>query len=86
MTTFDMLLAHFGGIPMIPLEAAAPYWGYEPDTLAKKVEAGDVRLPFFRLDTSQKAARLVMLSDVAELLDERHRAASENFLSKWEQE
>ena len=85
MTTFEMLLAHFGGIPMIPLEAAATYWGYEPDTLAKKVEAGDVRLPFFRLDRSQKAARLVMLIDVAKLLDEHHRAASDEFFRKWDQ-
>lgn len=85
MTTFDMLLAHFGGIPMIPLETAASYWGYEPDTLAKKVEAGDVHLPFFRLDTSQKAARLVMLVDLAKLLDERHLAASYEFSKKWGQ-
>jgi hypothetical protein len=37
------------------------------------------------LDTSQKAARLVMLVDLAKLLDERHRAASDEFSKKWDQ-
>ncbi len=84
MTTFEMLLAHFGGVPVIPLEAAAQYWGYEADTLAKKADNGDVRVPYFRLDESQKAARLMMLSDIATVIEERHRAACQAFAEKWE--
>ena len=84
MTTFEMLLAHFGGVPVIPLEAAAKYWGYEADTLAKKADNGEVRIPYFRLDESQKAARLMMLSDIAVVIEERHRAACESFEHKWQ--
>ncbi|SUZ30844.1 hypothetical protein ROE7235_00573 [Roseibaca ekhonensis] len=84
MTTLEMLLAHFGGVPVIPLEAAAQYWGYEADTLAKKADAGDVRIPYFRLDESQKATRLMMLSDIAAIIEERHRAACRTFADKRE--
>lgn len=85
MTTLEMLTAHFGGAPVIPLEAAAVYWGYEPDTLAKKADDGDVRIPYFRLDESQKAIRLVMLKDFANHLDERHRAAVKHFSVRWKE-
>lgn len=83
MTTLEMLLAHFGGVPVIPLETAAQYWGYEADTLAKKADNGDVRVPYFRLDESQKATRLMMLTDIASLIEERHRAACGAFADKW---
>ncbi|MBO9444612.1 hypothetical protein [Ruegeria sp. R14_0] len=33
MKTIDMLLAHFGGNPIIPLEHVAQYLNYKPDTL-----------------------------------------------------
>jgi len=85
MTTLEMLLAHFGGVPVIPLEAAAQYWGYEADTLAKKADSGDVRIPYFRLDESQKATRLMMLSYIAAIIEERHRTARKKFADKWEE-
>jgi hypothetical protein len=83
MTTLEMLIAHFGGTPVIPLEAAATYLGYEPETLAKKADDGDVRVPYFRLDDSQKAIRLMMLNDIANHIEERHRAATKQFLIHW---
>ncbi|MEP1832069.1 MAG: pyocin activator PrtN family protein [Hyphomonas sp.] len=84
MTTLEMLLAHFGGVPVIPLELAAQYWGYEADTLAKKVDKGEVQVPFFRLDESQKATRLMMLTDIAAIIEERHQTACEAFAGKWQ--
>ncbi len=84
MTTLDMLLAHFGGTPVIPLEVAAQYWGYEAETLARKADSGEVRVPYFRLDERQKAARLIMLADIATIIEERHRAARANFEKKWQ--
>ncbi len=54
MTTLEMLLAHYGGVPIIPLEAAAQYWGYEADTLAKKLKMGMSKYRFF---ASTKARR-----------------------------
>ena len=76
MTTLEMLSAHFGATPVIPLRAAAPFWGYEADTLARKIDEGSIPIPYFRLDTSQKAERLVHIEDIAELIDARRQAAS----------
>lgn len=83
MTTLEMMLAHFGGVPMIPLSAAAPFWGCETDTLARKVDTGEVRLPYFRMDESQKATRLIMLTDLSAVVDERHEIARQAFHERW---
>ena len=32
MATIEMLAAHFGGLPIIPLESASPFWGYKEST------------------------------------------------------
>jgi hypothetical protein len=49
----------------------------------KKIESGDVRVPFFRLDESQKATRLMMLTDFAAIIEDRHQAAYKAFEEKW---
>ena len=45
----------------------------------EEVGSGVVKLPYFRLDNSLKAARLIMLHDLAGIFDERHRAACSAF-------
>ncbi len=84
MTTIEILLKCFGNSPTIPLEQAAPLWNYKPDTLARKIDEGYVRLPYFRLDDSQKAERLVSLIDLATLIDQRHLSASQEFEKLWD--
>jgi hypothetical protein len=82
MKTINMLLAHFGGNPIIPIEEAAQYLKYKPDTLKQKIDGGDIRLPYFSLeDNSQKAQKFVMLPDMAQLIDVQFFAAREKFTS-----
>jgi len=68
MTTFEMLTNGFGGMPTISLDQASRFFNYAPETLARKIDAGEIPLPYFRLDGSQKAVRLVALVDLAKLI------------------
>lgn len=84
MKTIDILLARFGGEPVIPLEIAATYWNYKPDTLKQKIDDGDVRIPYFSLDEgSQKARKFVRLVDLAALIDLKYSVAMAKFQVQW---
>jgi hypothetical protein len=84
MKTIDLLLARFGGEPMIPLEIAANYWNYKSDTLKQKIDDGKIRLPYFSLDEdSQKAGRFVRLVDLATFIDLKYSAATAKFQDHW---
>lgn len=86
MKTIDLLLARFGAEPVIPLETAAGYWKYKPDTLKQKIDDGEIRIPYFSLDEkSQKAQRFVLLTDLATLIEEKHAAATARFHEQWEE-
>ncbi|CUJ89734.1 Pyocin activator protein PrtN [Ruegeria denitrificans] len=85
MKTIDMLLAHFGGNPIIPLEHVAQYLNYKPDTLKQKIDGGDIRLPYTGVENnSQKAQKFIQLTDLARLIDVQFTAAQEKFASIWE--
>lgn len=84
MKTIDLLLARFGGDPVIPLEVAASYWNYKPDTLKQKIDDGEIRIPYFSLDEGkQKARKFVMLVDLAALIENRYAAAAAKFQDQW---
>ncbi|WP_340110388.1 pyocin activator PrtN family protein [Pikeienuella sp. HZG-20] len=79
----QMLTAHFDGLPIAPLEAITPFFKMRVDTLIQKIDEGVIRLPYFRLDDSQKAQRHVHLTDLAALIDLRHAEAQEEFKKLW---
>jgi len=82
--TIDMLLAYFGGSPIIPFEDAAEYLRYKPDTLKHKTDNGKIRVPYFSIeDDSQKAQKYLSLIGIAALIDMQHAAALEKFDSSW---
>lgn len=83
MTTYDLLLAKNGHSPFMPLVHAAPLWGCMEETLAKKIDRGEVRLPYFRADDSQKSPRMVSVKILASLLDRRHDDAVAEFEKSW---
>lgn len=86
MNTIDMLLAHFGGTPIIPIEHVAQYLNYKPDTLKQKIDNGDIRIRYFSMENnSQKAQKFVKLPDLADLIDIQYGAAQEKFSSLWEE-
>lgn len=72
-----MLLAFYSGRAVIPLDDVARDWfGHlSADKLQRKVLAGEIDLPIIRIEASQKSARGVHLSDLADYIDRRRAAA-----------
>jgi len=76
-STSFLLLAQFQGKTIVPLEevqkAFFPHLSVEK--LLRKALRGDLPLPIVRIERSQKSARGVHLSDLAEYIDKRRDAA-----------
>lgn len=86
MNTINMLIAHFGGSPIIPVENAAEYLRYKPGTLKQKILRGDIRLAAFSIESdSQKAQKFVKRADLAELIDEHYQVAKQDFDVLWDE-
>ncbi len=77
MPTSFLLLAQYGGRGILTLdEVCRDFFAHlSPDKLIRKVRAGEFALPVIRMDESQKTAKGVHLSDLADYLDERRAAA-----------
>lgn len=77
MNTAFLLMAQYNGAAVIPLEkVCADYFSHlTPQQLARKATAGEIALPVVRIEISQKAARGVYLTDLANWIDERRAAA-----------
>lgn len=71
-TTFDCLLAHFAGSPMIPIETVADYLCIETDTLVSKMNERRIGLSYFRATDGQKGKKFVMVADLADHIDACH--------------
>ncbi|HIB1682310.1 TPA: pyocin activator PrtN family protein [Salmonella enterica subsp. enterica serovar Muenchen] len=75
MNTMFLLMAEFE-TPTIPLsEIAERYLGMKPSTADKKASCGDLPLPTFRIGNTQKAPRMVHVSDLAEYIDNQRKEA-----------
>lgn len=92
MKTIDLLLAHFGGNPIIPIEVAANFLQYKPDTLKQKIDSGDIRIQYFCIEgdgtnarPSQKAQKFLPLIEIAALIDRQSVASKKHFESVWEE-
>lgn len=71
--TLFMLLAQYDGKPMIPAETACKDF-FAPCTYAtflRKVQDGQIPLPLVKMERSQKGARMIHLSDLADYIDLR---------------
>jgi len=77
MNTAFLLMAQYDGAAVIPLEAVCrDYFQHmTPQQLARKATAGEIDLPIVRIESSQKAARGVHLTDLAAWIDKRREAA-----------
>jgi hypothetical protein len=76
-TTFECLLAHFAGNPMLPLEIVAKYLDIDKDLLISKMNQKKISLTYFRATDGQKGTKFVMIADLADHIDECHRKALE---------
>lgn len=78
MNTAFLLMAQYNGMAIIP--AGSVVRDYFPhltlDKFVRKVSLGEIRIPLVRIEPgSQKAAKGVHLTDLAEYLDARRAAA-----------
>ena len=51
--------------------------------MKEKIDAGDIRLPYFTSDGKQKSVKLVRVATVAKILDERASEAEREFAKLW---
>ena len=76
-STVFLLMAQYNGAAVIPLEIVCrDYFRHlTVEKLLRKILAGEIALPGLRIEKSQKAARGVHLSDLADYLDKQREAA-----------
>lgn len=77
MNTAFLLMAQYNGQAIIPLErVCADYFSHlTPEKMKFKVAAGQIDLTLVPMESSQKSARGVHLSDLAAYLDAQHSKA-----------
>ncbi|MBS1164923.1 MAG: hypothetical protein H6R00_948 [Proteobacteria bacterium] len=77
MNTLFLLMAQYNAAVIIPLDKVrADFFPHlTMPKLLRKVMAGEIDLPVTRIEGSQKAAKGVHISDLAEYLDKRRAAA-----------
>jgi hypothetical protein len=76
MNTAFILMAQYQSA-VIPLESVCKdyFQHLTPTTFMRKSLAGEIKLPVVRIDEGQKAARGIMLSDLAQWIDDRRADA-----------
>ena len=77
MNTLFLLMARHDGRPMLAADQVCKDY-FAPLTypvFLRKITAGEIALPLVRMEASQKGAKMVHLSDLAQYIDERRKAA-----------
>ena len=71
MKTLFLLMAQYNGLTIIPLnQVCKDYFTHlTTDMFQRKVMAGQIRIPITRLESSQKSAKGVHITDLAAYLD-----------------
>jgi hypothetical protein len=77
MNTAFLLMAQYNGKAIIPInDVCRDYFPHlTPTKLVQKISAGEIAIPLVRIESSQKCAKGVHLTDLAEYLDARAEAA-----------
>jgi Pyocin activator protein PrtN len=75
--TIFLLMARYQAVPIIPLPAVCRdfFPHLSPEKFLRKVMAGEINLPIVRMESSQKTAKGVHVTDMAEYLDKQTEAA-----------
>ncbi len=75
--TLFLLMAQYHARTVVPLEwVARDYFSHlTVEKLLRKILRGDIALPVLRIETSQKSAKFVHLTDLAAYIDKRRAAA-----------
>lgn len=78
MNTAFLLMAQYDGRAVIPVEwVARNYFPHlSTDKFVRKIAVGEIKLPMVRIEPgTQKSAKGIHLTDLANYLDERRAAA-----------
>ncbi|MCK0138651.1 pyocin activator PrtN family protein [Aliiroseovarius sp. F47248L] len=76
MNTAIMMMAMYNARPIIPSEAVAADWfNLSVGKFHEKIRKGDIPLPLVTMEDSQKCAKGVHLTDLADYIDTRRAAA-----------
>ncbi|WP_213936864.1 pyocin activator PrtN family protein [Pseudomonas sp. dw_612] len=77
MKTLFVLMAQYDGQVVIPLDRVCKdyFTHLTTDMFQRKVMAGQIRIPITRMEASQKSAKGVHITDLAEYLDVQRAAA-----------
>lgn len=77
MKTLFLLMAQYNGQTIIPLsQVCKDYFTHlTTEMLQRKVMAGQIRIPITRLESSQKSAKGIHITDLAAYLDLQREAA-----------
>jgi hypothetical protein len=77
LPTLFLLGAQYGGLTVIPLRMVCRdfFPHLTEQKLLRKCLRGDIDLPIYRAETSQKAMRGVHIADLAAYIDKRRAAA-----------
>ncbi|PIB39677.1 Pyocin activator protein PrtN [Pseudomonas sp. 2588-5] len=81
MKTLFLLMAQYNGQTIISLhQVCEDYFTHlTTDMFQRKVMAGQIRIPITRLESSQKSAKGVHITDLAAYLDTQREAALKEF-------
>lgn len=76
-STIFFLMAQYHGKAVISVdEICRDYFPHlDPAKFIRKVSAGDISIPMIRMEGSQKTAKGVHISDLADYIDKRRNAA-----------
>jgi len=77
MNTVFLLMAQYNGAAVVPLDrVCADYFSHmDPQQFARKATAGEIDIPVIRIESSQKAARGIYITDLATWIDARREEA-----------
>lgn len=77
MNTAFILMAQYNGRAIIPLEQVCKdyFTHLTTEMFQRKVLAGQIKIPITRLETSQKSAKGIHITDLATYLDLQREAA-----------
>ena len=77
MSTMLFLMAQYNGQAVVPVEKVCKdYFSHlSLDKFLRKTSSGEIPLPVTRIEASQKSARGVHLSDLAQYIESRREAA-----------
>ncbi|WP_055128398.1 pyocin activator PrtN family protein [Pseudomonas mediterranea] len=77
MKTLFVLMAQYDGQVVVPLDRVCKdyFTHLTTDMFQRKVLAGQIKLPITRMESSQKSARGIHITDLADYLDAQRAAA-----------